>query len=98
MVSALRNFKNIFRRLLLTIILRPEMLKFHPYTILTGNKRLEFVIYRVLTSEEKELLPFFTHFFLSMGAGSKSYREMDTAMELHTGSMGASIHMYVTII
>ena len=51
----------------------------------------------VLTSEEKELLPFFTHFFLSMGAGSKSYREMDTAMELHTGSMGASIHMYVTI-
>ena len=52
----------------------------------------------VLTSEEKELLPFFTHFFLSMGAGSKSYREMDTAMELHTGSMGASIHMYVTII
>ena len=33
-----------------------------------------------------------------MGAGSKSYREMDTAMELHTGSMGASIHMYVPII
>ncbi len=32
-----------------------------------------------------------------MGAGSKSYREMDTAMELHTGSMGASIHMYVSI-
>ena len=52
----------------------------------------------VLTSEEKDLLPFFTHFFLSMGAGSKSYREMDTAMELHTGSMGASIHMYVPII
>ena len=47
----------------------------------------------ILTPEEKELLPLFTHFFLSMGAGAKSYRDMDTAMELHTGSMGASIHM-----
>ena len=24
---------------------RPEMLKFHPYSILTGNNRFEFVIY-----------------------------------------------------
>ena len=29
-----RNFKNIFSRPLFTIIFRPEMLKFHPYSIL----------------------------------------------------------------
>ena len=39
MVIAWRNFKNIFR---------PEMLKFHPYSILTGDTRVEFVIYSVL--------------------------------------------------
>jgi hypothetical protein len=48
MVSAWRNFKNIFPRLLFIIIFRPEMLKFHPYSILTGDTRVEFVIYRVL--------------------------------------------------
>ena len=45
MVSAWRNFKNIFSRPLFTIIFRPEMLKFHPYSILTGDTRVEFVIY-----------------------------------------------------
>ena len=35
MVSAWRNFKNIFSRPLFTINFRPEMLKFHPYSILT---------------------------------------------------------------
>ena len=35
MVSAWRNFKNIFPRPL--IIFRPETLKFHPYSILTGD-------------------------------------------------------------
>ena len=48
MVSAWRNFKNIFPRPLFIIIFRPEMLKFHPYSILTGDTRVEFVIYRVL--------------------------------------------------
>ena len=48
MVSAWRNFKNIFPRPLFIIIFRPEMLKFHPYAILTGDARVEFVIYRVL--------------------------------------------------
>ena len=35
MVSAWRNFKNIFPRPFFIIIFRPEMLKFHPYSILT---------------------------------------------------------------
>jgi hypothetical protein len=48
MVSAWRNFKNIFPRPLFIIIFRAEMLKFHPYSILTGDTRLEFVIYHVL--------------------------------------------------
>ena len=48
MVSAWRNFKSIFSRLLLTIIFRPEMLKFHPYSILTGDTMVEFVIFCVL--------------------------------------------------
>ena len=33
MVSAWRNFKNNIFRPLFTIIFRPEMLKFHPYSI-----------------------------------------------------------------
>jgi len=49
MVSAWRNFKNIFPRPLFIIIFRPEMLKFHPYSILTGDARVEFVIYGVLS-------------------------------------------------
>ena len=48
MVSAWRNFKNNFSRPLFTIIFRPEMLKFHPYSILTGDTRVEFVIFCVL--------------------------------------------------
>ena len=49
MVSAWRNFKNIFPTPLFIIIFRPEMLKFHPYFILTGDTRVEFVIYCVLS-------------------------------------------------
>ena len=48
MVSAWRNYKNIFPRPLFIIIFRPEMLKFRPYSILTGDTRVEFVIYSVL--------------------------------------------------
>ena len=48
MVSARMNFKNIFPRPLSIIIFRPEMLKFHPYSILTGDTRVDFVIYCVL--------------------------------------------------
>ena len=48
MESAWRNFKNIFPRPLFIIIFRPEMLKFHPYSILTGDTKVEFVIYCVL--------------------------------------------------
>ena len=43
-VSAWRNFKNIFPRPLFIIIFRPEMLIFHPYSILTLDTRIEFVI------------------------------------------------------
>ena len=38
----------VFPRPLFIIIFRPEMLKFHPYSILTGDTRVEFVIYCVL--------------------------------------------------
>ena len=48
MVSAWRNFKNIFSRPLFTIIFRPEMLKFHPYSILTGDTMVRFVIFCVI--------------------------------------------------
>ena len=50
MVSAWRNFENIFSRPRFTIIFRPEMLKFHPYSILTGKTMVEFVIYCVLNN------------------------------------------------
>ena len=48
MVSAWRNFQKKFPRPLFIINFRPEMLKFHPYSILTGDIRVEFVIYNVL--------------------------------------------------
>ena len=48
MVSAWRNFKNIFPRPLFITIFSPEMLKFHPYSILTGDKMVGFVIFCVL--------------------------------------------------
>ena len=48
MVSTWRNFKNIFSRPLFTITFRPEMLKFHPYSILTGDSMVGFVIFCVL--------------------------------------------------
>ena len=50
MVSAWRNFKNIFSRPLLTITFRSEMLKFYPYFILTADTMVEFVIFWVLRS------------------------------------------------
>ena len=50
MVSAWRNFKNIFPSPLFITIFRPEMLKFHPYSILTRDTRVEFVIYDVLSN------------------------------------------------
>ena len=49
MASAWRIFKNVFPRPLFIIIFRSEMLKFHPYSILTGDTRVEFVIYCVLS-------------------------------------------------
>ena len=49
--SAWKNFKNIFPRPLFIIIFRPEMLKFHPYSILTGDRRVEYVIYSLLSSK-----------------------------------------------
>ena len=51
-MSAWRNFKNIFSRPLFIIIFRPEMLNFHTYSILTGDTRVEFVIYRVLNMHQ----------------------------------------------
>jgi hypothetical protein len=34
---------------LFIIVFRPEILKFHPYSILTGDTRVEFVIYCMLS-------------------------------------------------
>jgi hypothetical protein len=47
-VSAWRNFKNIVSRPLFTIIFRPKMIKFHPYSILTGEGKVDFLIYCML--------------------------------------------------
>ena len=46
MAYACRNFKNNFSRPLFTIIFRSEMLKFHPYSILTGDTMVGFVFFR----------------------------------------------------
>ena len=56
MASAWRNFKNISSRPLFTIIFRPEMLKFDPYSILTGDTMVGFVIYCVLISDNESLM------------------------------------------
>ena len=52
MVSAWRNFKNLFSRPVFTIIFRPEMLRFHPYSILTRDKMVGFVILGVLSKDK----------------------------------------------
>ena len=51
-----RNFKNIFSRPLFTIIFRPEMLKFHPHSILTRDTMVEFVIFCVLKKDWNEIV------------------------------------------
>ena len=48
MVCAWRNFKFIFPKPLFTIIFRPKMIKFHPYSILTGEGKVDFLIYCML--------------------------------------------------
>ena len=45
------TFKNLHSSPLFTILIRPEMLKFHPYSTLTGETRVEFDIYRVLKKD-----------------------------------------------
>ena len=56
MACARWNFKNIFSRTLFNIIFWPEILKFHPYSILTRQTMVRFVIYCVLMTRchEKE--------------------------------------------
>ena len=49
MVSTWRYFKKKNSRPLFTIFFRPEMLKFHPYSILTGQTMVGFVIYCMLS-------------------------------------------------
>lgn len=46
-----------------------------------------------LTNEQQELLPLFSMFMTDLGAGSKSYRDLDLLMDLHTGGMGSSLHL-----
>ena len=58
MVSAWRNFKNIFPRPLFIIIFRLEMLKFHPYSILTEDTMVGFVIFCVLKRVQQVIVHF----------------------------------------
>ena len=53
MVCTWRNFKNIFSRPLFTIIFRPKIFFFVTYSILTGQTKVEFVIYWVLIESRK---------------------------------------------
>ena len=46
----MEEFQKYFSRPLFTIILRPEMLKFQTYSILTGQTVVRLVIYCVLSS------------------------------------------------
>ena len=64
MESAWRNFKNIFSRPLFTIIFRLEMLKFHPYFILTGDTMVGFVIFYVLRFFFRKIIVFKTQMLL----------------------------------
>ena len=63
MVSASRNFKNIFSRPLVTIIFRPEILKFHQYSIWSGETMVRFVIYCVLRVDQFILMFGFRRLF-----------------------------------
>ena len=54
MACAWRNFKIIFSRPLFIIIFRPKILFFVTYSILTGQTKVEFVIYWVLTTHCNE--------------------------------------------
>merc|ERR1719266_402664 len=47
----------------------------------------------VLDQTEQEILPLLSMVLTCMGAGDKTYREMDTLMELHTGGLGSSVHL-----
>ena len=49
MVSAWKNFKIIFSRPLFINIFRPKILFFVTYSILTGDTKVEFVIYDLLS-------------------------------------------------
>ena len=44
----MEEYQKYFSRPLFITIFRPDMLKFHPYYLLLGNTRVEFVIYRML--------------------------------------------------
>jgi hypothetical protein len=44
----MEEFQKYFSRLLFTIIFRPKMIKFHPYSILTGEGKVDFLIYCML--------------------------------------------------
>ena len=71
-----RDFRNIFSRPLFTIIFWPEMLKFHPYSILTGDTMVGFVIFCVLNKGCTAQLflyvyPIYKIFFCFLFTGSK---------------------------
>ena len=55
MACAWRNFKIIFSRPLFIIIFRPKMLFFVTYSIMTGQNKVEFVIYWVLRQSRRKI-------------------------------------------
>ena len=64
----MEEFQKYFFRPLFTIIFRPEMLKFHSYSILTGEEMVGFVIFSVLIDRKnfaKLLYPNITYDTLS---------------------------------
>ena len=72
MACTWKNFKNIFSRPFFSIIFRPEMLKFHPYSILTGDTMVGFVILCVLNHLKSRLeLSIVIHIFMFEKVGHK---------------------------
>ena len=62
----MEEFQKYLSRPFFTVIFRPEMLKYHPYSILTGETMVGFVIYRVLRTHKPQLT-FLTHNISDIG-------------------------------
>jgi hypothetical protein len=79
-------FKNIFSRPLFTIIFRPKMIKFHPYSILTRKGKVYFLIYCMLkhTFGQHELSSKISRNYLAFKMPC-TYLEMHLPSTFHSG-------------